>query len=256
MSNNESNYVEKKASVFNTAPQVARPYFNNIRNTYIYYLLESLAGVKAFMEKLENLQKRYSSVSGESWHMISEIAETGDAISFEGLDPKLVKDYHNKVVTLITDYGLNPQWACELIHKNISYRAENECQAFPIRIVMEEEPTDETPFKFSIYREADWLVSKQEAKKDVLGKFNQQWKTFTLELKDLGLARDRKRGERSALKDNIRWVFKRVCQRKSWDRIATEEESDKNTVKKVVRPIVRLLGLTEPKLYPGRPKKK
>jgi hypothetical protein len=240
-------------SVLKSATKVDRPYFEHvkdIRNLCISYLLSYLAGHKPFVERLDKLKANHQPIVGNTLETIeSMMSSTIDLPEYER-EREQATEYFNELSNLIEEYGLNPDWGMELIHESVT--------DFHVLAAGIDDTTIEVSGEHTINWDTDSTPSKREAREAVLKQFDEQWASYENSLKAAGFVRSRKRG---ALKDHVRWTYKKVCLHKTWNELAADEKSFKDgepnpdPLRKSVYQIIRLLGLRPTRRKGGRPRK-
>ena len=219
--------------------------FDVTRSKCIDYILYLLAQHEPFTQRLEELRQTYSSlITCHSWMEINVLKSIGDPPPSLRQDCAQAKEYYESLVALVKEYGLNPDWAIERINYGILYP-----NALVIGAV---DSIEVEPRQYTITWNTRSFLTRKQIKEDILRQFKEQWSDYEQTMREAGFIRTRKRG---ALEDHMRWVFRRVCLKQSWNQIAKEEHANVDTIRHSVEPIIKLLGLQPPKLRGGRPRK-
>jgi len=210
------------------------------RRRCIACLLCYLAQYEPFVKKLEDLKQDYPVLAGYAWEAVLRLQSMQDPQPDEELCCKEAREYCGRLLLLVEDYGLNPDWAMERIHNSLNAPRTLGSLLVDNFVV--------PPMRIAITVEAEPPVTKDEARRLVLRQFEEKWPESESRVKQAGLVKERQGGE---LPKHMRWVFKRVCLKKNWEEIADSEiaEVDKDRVvgsdaiRNSATPIIRQLGL-------------
>ena len=143
---------------------------NYIWSDCVVYLLEELVQHPPFVERLENMNRQYDLIRQRySWREICVISNSGGCNEQEKEDEQEIKGYFNAVAIVVDEYGLNPEWAMELIHVGVG-----DPQGMILRIGGVE--GDSEPRQFTITWEDESLPTKAAIKRHILRQFEEQWK--------------------------------------------------------------------------------
>lgn len=219
--------------------------FDIIRSQYIDYLFCLLARHEPFTQRLEELRQAYSAlIRYHSWAEINVLKSVEAPKSGMKQDSAQAKQYYESLSVLVKEYGLNPDWAIERINYGIVYP-----NALVIGAV---DSIEIEPRQYTITWDTRSFPTKKRIEEDILKQLEAQWCDYEQTMIKAGFIRTRKRG---AFEGHMRWVFKRICLKQSWSQIAAQEHADMDRIRKSVVPIINLLGLEQPKLKGGRPRK-
>lgn len=219
---------------------------DDTRNSWITILLAYLATDAAFMAKVELLRQEYPIVKGEPMTSIASLAASTARLSESEEPRRQARRYCERLLALLEEYGLNPDWAFELIHEAVADPGSI------VRLTGFDLATFEQAREYTISWNAEDYPTKQSAKRHVLRQFETQWAECEGELKKAGFVKTRVKG---AILEHVRWAYEHVCQRKSWRSIEREEHRNRDTIRKAALPVINLLGLRPPDLKGGRPRK-
>ncbi len=214
------------------------------RNSCMSYLLGNLAMHEPFKKQLAQLVYDYPRMRQMSLRRIEQLALREDLPQSLRQESTQAKTYYMQLVAIVEQHGLNPEWAMELIHERA-----DDIRKLAVGIT---EVKNIQTHRYVITWDDECAPTKDGIKGYVLDQFEKQWEQYEGMMKKHGLLRRRKR---SQLKKHMRWVFKRVCLKQSWNQIATKEHNNVDVVRKNTKPLINLLGLKEPKLKGGRPPK-
>ena len=218
---------------------------NSLQSKAIEHLMGHLATHKPFLDGLERLRQDYPMMADHSWSEIASYKSIRDPLPFEQEECRQARAYYDGLLTLVMEYGLNSDWAMERIHYGI--------RNLYILVIGPIEDVFNGSTQYKIIWDDESFPTKKAIEKDILRQFEEQWTEYERKLEEAGLKRIRKQ---FALGDHMRWVFKRVCLKQSWNQIAnSESRSGNDAIRKATQPIIELLGLQEPKLPGGRPRK-
>ena len=214
-------------------------------DTCIELLLLNLAEHDPFMKQLDSIRQDYSNtIADYSWLQIAHLQSIQNPLAHQQQECQQAKAYYGRLLEIVTEYGLNPDWAME----RIDYGVRNP-QALAIGPL---EAIEAPPIQQTITWDDETFPKKKQIKEDILRQFEEQWSEYEREMEAAGFIADRKR---SLLPDHMRWIFMRVCLKQSWERIAKAEHAHMDTIRKSAYPIIEFLGLHQPKLRGGRPRK-
>jgi len=213
-----------------------------LSNECIRLLMLNLAQHQPFVQQLQRLGQDCPTVTRYALSRIQAIRSRADSLASEREDWSEARAYYDKLSELVSDYGLNPQWAMELVHMAVTKPKALGIAPF--------EFVEIQPKQYEITWSDRFVTTKNEIRQHVLKQFEEQWADYEGQLRKAGFVRLHKRGR---LADHMRWVFKRVCLKKSWNQIATSQYTSKDTVRKTAQPIIDMLGLKSPELKGGRP---
>ena len=251
----ESEYKRTKA-VLDTANKKDTPDFTHIldvRNQCISLLMTNLVQYQPFIERMNQLKLKYEKcdeIKGRSLTSIESLSQCNIGLQAFQTIIKQTQEYLNDISTIVSDYGLNPDWARELIHEGI-----NDFNALTTGL---DDVTIYEEFKFNIIWDTAHFPSKKEATEIVMKQFNEQWNSYESYLKSIGFKKIRKKG---ALINHIRWTFKKICLHYSWNELANEESKiakcrlTVDNIKNQVNEIIELLGLQHVRRKGGHPRK-
>ncbi|MCJ7792237.1 MAG: hypothetical protein MUP49_07535 [Dehalococcoidia bacterium] len=216
----------------------------NIKAVYIIYLVNELLNDPEFISDVQALAANYEFFKQHPWSSIkSMIASRPSKPTLQQTRLK-AEQYYNALRRLIEKYRLDEEWALEITHKAVKNPQLVNC--------LPDVLTDSRTKDYSITWHASELLSKNEARKDILRQFEVQWTQYVSELRASGLVSVQKRPE---TKRHMSWVFMRACKGQSWKQIADNQNTKVDTVRKEVQPIIELLGLKSPRLKGGRPRR-
>ncbi|MFH1381548.1 MAG: hypothetical protein ABIH70_01495 [Chloroflexota bacterium] len=214
--------------------------------TCIDYLFFLLARHQPFCDRLEELRQEYSLLlKDHSWSEIGILKSREDPPLSLKQDCTKAKEYSTALSQLVKEYGLNPDWAIDRLNYGIVYP-----KALVIGPISE---ADTEHREYTITWNTWSLPTKKSIEQDIFKQFEKQWSEYERSLEEFGYIRTRRHGSFGI---HMRWVFKRVCLKQSWNQIAKEEASHPDTIRHAVESISKKLGLTLPKIKGGRPKKR
>jgi hypothetical protein len=245
----ESEYKRTKA-VLDTANKKDTPDFTHIldvRNQCISLLMTNLVQYQPFIERMNQLKLKYEKcdeIKGRSLTSIESLSQCNIGLQAFQTIIKQTQEYLNDISTIVSDYGLNPDWARELIHEGIN--------DFYALITGLDDITIYEESKFNITWDTAQFPSKKEAIETVMKQFNEQWHNYENTLKNAGFFRTRKRG---SLNIHVLWTYKKVCLHKTWNELAKDEGFfTADSLRKPVYRVIKLLGLKSQEHRGGRPR--
>jgi hypothetical protein len=228
----ESEYKRTKA-ILDTAKKRDVPDFEHtldMRNECIRLLMINLVQYRPFIERMNQLRLKYEKCDEIKERPLASIESLSQ--SFQTMK-KQAQEYLKDISSIVSDYGLNPDWARELIHEGIN-DFDSLATGLDCKTIDEE-------FSFNITWNTEKLSSKKEAFAQVKEQFNEQWDLYEQYLKSIGFNKRRKKG---ALGNHVIWTFKKVCLHMAWHELAQDEGLlNAESLRKPVYQIIKLLGL-------------
>lgn len=186
----ESEY-KRIESILNTAKKRDFPDFEHtldMRNQYINLLMVNLVKYQPFIERMNQLTLKYEKcdeIKGRTLASIESLSQCDIGLQAFQTMIKQAQEYLKDILSIVIDYGLNPDWGRELIHEGI-----NDFNALTTGL---DDVTIYEEFKFNIIWDTAHFPSKKEATEIVMKQFNEQWNSYESYLKSIGFKKIRKR---------------------------------------------------------------